>query len=120
MRSEASTDGAAYARALSPKKFEEPDLGFSLTRPHLPSYWTNRLELKKETIMTDKAPEITTLKQLCAELKINPREARERLRAAARDPKKHPQIAEAHKPRTPWQWVKGSAGEKEARALFRI
>lgn len=66
--------------------------------------------------MTDKAPEIVTLKQLCAELKLDPREARERLRTAARDAKKHPEIAKAHKPRTPWSWVKGSAGEKEARA----
>jgi hypothetical protein len=38
--------------------------------------------------MTDKAPEITTLKALCAELKIDPMEARERLRDAVRDPKK--------------------------------
>ena len=30
--------------------------------------------------MTDKAPEIITLKALCAELKIDPKEARERLR----------------------------------------
>ena len=37
--------------------------------------------------------DIITLKQLCAELKIDPREARERLRAAARDAKKHPELA---------------------------
>ena len=69
--------------------------------------------------MTDKTPEIVTLKQLCAELKLDPREARERLRAAVRDAKKYPEIAKAHKPRTPWQWVKGSAGEKEARAAIK-
>lgn len=68
--------------------------------------------------MTDKTPEIVTLKQLCAELKVDPREARERLRAAAGDAKKNPELAKMHKPRTPWQWVQGSAGEKEARALF--
>lgn len=68
--------------------------------------------------MTDKTPDIVTLKQLCAELKLDPREARERLRAAVRDAKKHPELAKMHKPRTPWQWVKGSAGEKEARAAF--
>lgn len=57
--------------------------------------------------------DIITLKQLCTELKLDPREARERLRSAAGDAKKHPEIAKAHKPRTPWQWMKGSAGEKE-------
>jgi hypothetical protein len=62
--------------------------------------------------------EIITLKQLCTELKLDPREARERLRAAARDPKKHPELAKLHKPHTPWQWVKGSAGEKEARGVL--
>jgi hypothetical protein len=62
--------------------------------------------------------EIITLKQLCAELKLDPREARESLRAAARDPKKFPEIAKQHKPRTPWQWAKGSAGEREARGVF--
>ena len=63
--------------------------------------------------------DIITLKQLCTELKLDPREARERLRAAARDPKKHTELAKARKPRTPWQWVKGSAAEKEARAALK-
>ncbi len=58
--------------------------------------------------------EIITLKQICKEFKIDPREARERLRAAARDTKKYPELPKSHKPRTPWRWVKGSAGEKEA------
>jgi hypothetical protein len=62
--------------------------------------------------------EIITLKQLCTELKLDPREARERLRSAARDSKKHPELAKLHKPRTPWQWVKSSAGEKEARGCL--
>jgi len=68
--------------------------------------------------MTDKAPEIITLKALCAELKMDPKEARERLRDAVRDPKKYPELAKAHKPRAPWQWLKGSAGEKEVRSLL--
>jgi hypothetical protein len=58
--------------------------------------------------------DIITLKQICTELKLDPREARERLRAAARDAKKHPELAKTHKSRAPWTWVKGSAGEKEA------
>lgn len=64
--------------------------------------------------------DIITLKQLCTELKLDPREARERLRAAARDAKKHPEIAKARKPRTPWQWVKGSTAEKEARQVLSV
>lgn len=63
--------------------------------------------------------DIITLKKLCTELKINPREAREKLRAAARDPKKHPELAKLHRPRAPWSWVKGSAGEKEARQVLK-
>jgi hypothetical protein len=62
--------------------------------------------------------EIITLKAICTELKLDPREARERLRAALLDPKKHPALAEDHKPRSAWQWVQGSASEKEARALL--
>jgi len=42
--------------------------------------------------------EMVTLKQLCAELKVDPREARERLRLAARDTKKNPELAKLHKP----------------------
>lgn len=60
-------------------------------------------------------PDIITLKTLCEELKVDPREAREKLRAAASDAKAYPELANARKPRTPWQWVKGSGAEKEAR-----
>lgn len=62
--------------------------------------------------------EIITLKDLCAELKLNPREARLKLRAAARDPKKHPELAKGHKARTPWRWAKGTTSEKEARTAL--
>lgn len=64
--------------------------------------------------MTD----IVTLMAICDELKIDPREARERLRAAASDAKANPELAKARKPRTPWQWVKGSVAEKEARKVL--
>ena len=63
--------------------------------------------------------EIITLKQLCKELKLDPREARERLRAAVREPKNHPELAKTHKPRAPWSWIKGSTGEKEARTVLK-
>ena len=59
-----------------------------------------------------------TLKTICEELKIDPREARKRLRAAASDAKANPELAKVRKPRTPWKWVKGSAAEKEARAIL--
>ena len=62
--------------------------------------------------------DIITLKDLCKDLKLNPREALEKLRTAARDKKNYPALA-AHKPRTPWQWVKGSDGEKEVRGVLR-
>jgi len=65
--------------------------------------------------MTD----IVTLKTICEELKIDPREARERLRAAASDAKTNPEMAKARKPRTPWQWVKESAGHKEALTVLK-
>lgn len=61
--------------------------------------------------------DIITLKTLCEELKIDPREARERLRAAVSDAKANPELAKARKPRTPWQWVKGSKAEQEARGV---
>ncbi len=57
-----------------------------------------------------------TLKQICAELKLDPREAREMLRSA--DLKKYPDLVKGRKPRTPWQWEKGSKAEKQARALL--
>jgi len=60
-------------------------------------------------------PDIVTLKALCEELKVDPREARERLRAAASDAKANPELAKTRKPRAPWQWMKGSVAEKEAR-----
>jgi hypothetical protein len=65
-------------------------------------------------------PDIITLKALCEELKIDPREAREKLRAAVGDPKANPELAKARKPRTPWQWLKGSQAEKEARQSLTL
>lgn len=62
--------------------------------------------------------DIITLKALCEELKIDPREAREKLRSAASDAKANPELAKTRKPRAPWQWVKGSKAESEARAIL--
>ena len=59
-----------------------------------------------------------TLKAICEELKRDPREARERLRGAVRDGKR-PALTKSRKPRTPWQWEKGSVAEKGARAALK-
>ncbi|UWQ07131.1 hypothetical protein [Aliiroseovarius crassostreae] len=63
--------------------------------------------------------DIVTLKGLCEELKLDPREARERLRAAASDAKSNPELAKARKPRTQWQWVKGSKALEEAKKVLQ-
>jgi hypothetical protein len=68
--------------------------------------------------MTEKPTETITLKAICAELKLDPQLARERLRTAVTDPKAFPHLAKAHKPRQPWEWAKGSTAEKEARAAL--
>ncbi len=62
--------------------------------------------------------DIITLKALCEELKIEPREAREKLRAAVGNAKANPELAKARKPRTPWQWLKGSKSFGEARNIL--
>ncbi|SFR35134.1 hypothetical protein SAMN04488005_0766 [Yoonia tamlensis] len=59
--------------------------------------------------------DIITLKVLCEEFKIDTREAREKLRAAVSDSNANPELAKARKPRTPWQWVRGSKALEEAR-----
>ncbi|MFT4095702.1 MAG: hypothetical protein QM651_01175 [Rhodoblastus sp.] len=65
----------------------------------------------------EKSP-LISLKAICSEIKLDPRLAREKLRIAAREPKKFPELAKAHKPRSAWEWVKGSPAEKEARAAL--
>jgi hypothetical protein len=49
------------------------------------------------------AVEMVTLRQLCDEIKIDPREARERLRLAVRDVKKNPELAKSHKSGHAWE-----------------
>ena len=59
--------------------------------------------------MNDKrgtAIELVTLKQLCAELKVDPREARERLRLAVRDAKKNPELAKSQQATHTCEWPK--------------
>lgn len=68
---------------------------------------------------TASAP-IVSLKSICAEMKLDQRLAREKLRIAAREAKKFPELATAHKPRSTWEWVKSSPAEKEARAALAV
>jgi hypothetical protein len=74
----------------------------------------------KPTVGTGKpVPEAkVSLKAICAESKLDPRVAREKLRLAVRDAKKYPELAKAHKSRSAWEWAKGSPAEKEARAAL--
>jgi hypothetical protein len=67
--------------------------------------------------MTAKA-ETIPLKTLCAELNLDPRIAREKLRIASREPKKFPELAKVHKPRQPWEWPMNSPALAEARAAL--
>ena len=62
--------------------------------------------------------EMIALKQMCTELKVDPREARERLRLAVRDAKKNPELAKSHKPGHAWEWPKHSPALKEVRAVL--
>jgi hypothetical protein len=62
--------------------------------------------------------EVVTLKQLCTELKLDPREARERLRLAIRDTKKNPELSKSHKPGSAWEWPKNASVLKEVRAAL--
>lgn len=59
-----------------------------------------------------------SLKAICSEMKIDPRVAREKLRIAVREAKKYPELAKAHKPRSAWEWSKGSPAENEARSAL--
>lgn len=62
--------------------------------------------------------DVTTLKSLCEELKVDPKIARKRLRSAIGQPKDFPALAKSHKPSGSWRWVSGSDGEKEARSVI--
>lgn len=64
--------------------------------------------------MTDKNDSIIELKAICAAMKLDPREARAKLRLAVKDTKQFPELAKVYGPRQPWQWVKDSPAHKEA------
>ena len=104
-----------------------PQISFQrllLTYPHFLSYgWSLANPIWETKSMTDKpvtnpAIEMVALKQLCTELKVSPREAREKLRLAVRDTKKNPELAKSHKPGQAWEWPKNSLALKEVRAAI--
>lgn len=64
--------------------------------------------------------ELTTLRNLCDDLKVSPREARTRLRAAIKDPKHFPLLTDAYKPGSLWQWPTGSKAETEACEAVKV
>ncbi|MGB3489836.1 MAG: hypothetical protein WBA62_17215 [Xanthobacteraceae bacterium] len=89
------------------------------SKPSNPNEAKPTLGLGKSPNEMKAAPEAKiSLKAICIELKLDPRLAREKLRIAARDMKKFPELAKTHKPRGSWEWTKGSAAEKEARIVF--
>ena len=67
------------------------------------------------TNKTDAKADVVTLKALCHELKCDAYEARQKLRAAAKDKANFPALAKAHQPRKAWEWEKSSPALKEAR-----
>lgn len=67
-----------------------------------------------------KNPIIITLNDLCAELKLDRREARLVLRMAAKDTKTFPTLAASHKPRQPWEWEPASTAYVEARKALSM
>jgi hypothetical protein len=86
------------------------------TKPVNPNEAKTTPSLSRPTPEPKAAPEAKiSLKAICTELKLDPRVAREKLRLAVREAKKFPELAKARKPRTAWEWPKGSAAEKEAR-----
>jgi hypothetical protein len=88
-------------------------------KPTNPNDTKPNLNLGKPTTETKAAPETkVSLKAICSEMKLDPRIAREKLRLAVREAKKYPELAKAHKPRSAWEWPKGSPAEKEARAAL--
>ncbi len=79
---------------------------------------TETPETKEDKVRADSAEGVVTLKALCAQLKVDPYEARQKLRAAVSDAKEFPALAKSHKPKKPWEWPKNSPALKEARAVL--
>jgi hypothetical protein len=68
----------------------------------------------KENPMSD----ITTLKALCDELKVDPKIARKRLRTAIGQTEQYPDLVKSHKHRGSWKWKPASEAEQQARTVI--
>jgi hypothetical protein len=68
----------------------------------------------KPEVSAPKVTDTVSFKAICTELKLDPRLAREKLRIAVREAKKFPELAKAHKPRSAWEWPRGSEAEQQA------
>jgi hypothetical protein len=68
---------------------------------------------------SEKTP-MVSLKAICAEIKLDPRLAREKLRIAALEAKKFPELAKARKPRSAWEWPKGSERKTHRKKRCKI
>jgi len=91
------------------------------TKPANPNEAKPTLALGKPAAEAKESPEAkVSLKVICSEMKLDPRVAREKLRIAVREAKKYPELSKAHKPRSAWEWPKGSLAEKEARAALTV
>jgi hypothetical protein len=64
------------------------------------------------------AVETISLAALCKELKVDPYDARQKLREAVKDSKTYPTLAKSHKPRSAWEWAKTSPALKEVRMVL--
>ena len=61
---------------------------------------------------------VITLRELCAELKHDPKLARAKLRAAVKDVKTYPALGKSHTARKSWEWERDSAAFTEARKVL--
>ena len=68
--------------------------------------------------MTDTTNDIT-LKSICASLKIDPYDARVKLRSACSDAKQYPHLSK-HKAGHTWAWPKNSPAIKEVKAALKV
>jgi hypothetical protein len=90
-------------------------------KPANPNDAKSNLGQTKPALEAKATPEAKiSLKAICVEMKLDPRIAREKLRIAVREAKKYPELAKVHKPRSAWEWPKGSPAEKEARAALTV
>ena len=60
-----------------------------------------------------------TLKAICAQLKIDPYDARVKLRSARSDAKQYPHLSK-HKAGHAWAWPKNSPAIKEVKAALKV